>query len=108
MDVDAASTATLDPKQSLPSLLPPGKFSQQLLNAMLAFRSGDFAARMPTELTGIDGKIADAFNEIAALSERRARESPRGSPARSAKKGSSNSACRRPRRGGRLGRRSLG
>jgi HAMP domain-containing protein/CheY-like chemotaxis protein/signal transduction histidine kinase len=77
MEVEAVSTATLDPSQSVPSSLPPGRFSQQLLNAMLAFRGGDFAARMPTDLTGIDGKIADAFNEIAAVSERRAREAAR-------------------------------
>ena len=77
MDLNVTPTATLDPNQSLPSSIPVDKFSQQLLNAMLAFRGGDFAARMPSELTGIDGKIADAFNEIAAVSERRAREAAR-------------------------------
>ena len=55
----------------------PDAFSRQLLSAMLAFRDGDFAARMPSDLTGINGKIADTFNDIAALSDRRARETER-------------------------------
>src|SRR5436190_5587335 len=59
----------------------PETFSRQLLAAMLAFRDGDFGARMPSDLTGVDGKIADAFNEIATLSERRARETARVSRA---------------------------
>ncbi|HEY9419904.1 MAG TPA: HAMP domain-containing protein, partial [Thermoanaerobaculia bacterium] len=44
---------------------------------MLAFRSGNFAVRMPLDLTGIHGKIADAFNDILAVSERRAQETTR-------------------------------
>jgi HAMP domain-containing protein len=52
-------------------------FSRQLLAAMLAFRDGDFAARLPVDLTGIDGKIADAFNDIVTVSQRRARETAR-------------------------------
>src|SRR5919197_6258932 len=56
-------------------------FSQQLLAAMIAFRNGDFAARMPSDLVGVEGKVADAFNEIASLSERRALETARVSRA---------------------------
>ena len=52
-------------------------FSNQLLMAMLSFRDGDFAVRMPSTLTGVDGKIADAFNDIVSFSERRARETVR-------------------------------
>ncbi|MCC7010295.1 MAG: HAMP domain-containing protein, partial [Acidobacteria bacterium] len=52
-------------------------FSKALLAAMLSLRDGDFAVRLPADLTGIDGKIADAFNEIAAVSQRRARETTR-------------------------------
>ncbi|HSK77002.1 MAG TPA: HAMP domain-containing protein, partial [Thermoanaerobaculia bacterium] len=44
---------------------------------MLAFRSGNFSVRMPVDLTGIHGKIADAFNEILTVSERRAQETTR-------------------------------
>jgi len=53
------------------------QFSRQLLAAMLAFQEGDFGVRLPSDLTGIHGKIADAFNGIMAVSERRARETAR-------------------------------
>src|SRR6185436_9901985 len=53
----------------------------ELLTAMLALRDGEFSVRMPSDLTGINGKIADTFNEIAAISERRARETARVSHA---------------------------
>ena len=52
-------------------------FSKQLLVAMLAFRDGDFAVRLPVDLIGVNGKIADAFNDIVRVSERRARETAR-------------------------------
>jgi HAMP domain-containing protein/signal transduction histidine kinase/CheY-like chemotaxis protein len=57
------------------------QFSKQLLGALLSLREGDFAIRLPSELTGVEGKIADAFNDIAAVSERRARETARVSHA---------------------------
>jgi hypothetical protein len=66
------------------------EFSKQLLGALLSLREGDFTVRLPAELTGLDGKIADAFNEIAAVSERRARETTRVSHA-VGKEGSSSS-----------------
>jgi hypothetical protein len=44
---------------------------------MLAFRNGDFNVRLPSDLTGLDGKIADAFNDIVSASDRRARETAR-------------------------------
>jgi HAMP domain-containing protein/signal transduction histidine kinase/DNA-binding response OmpR family regulator len=56
-------------------------FSHQLLTAILAFRNGDFAVRLPSDLTGIDGKIADAFNDVISLSQRRASETARVSRA---------------------------
>src|SRR5436190_453124 len=52
-------------------------FSRQLLAAMLAFRNGSFATRMPTDLIGVQGKIADTFNEIVTISERQALETAR-------------------------------
>src|SRR5689334_15563307 len=52
-------------------------FSKQLLAALLSLRDGDFAVRLPSDLTGVNGKIADVFNEIAAVSERRAHETAR-------------------------------
>jgi HAMP domain-containing protein/signal transduction histidine kinase/DNA-binding response OmpR family regulator len=52
-------------------------FSRQLLAAMVALRDGDFTVRMPVDLTGLDGKIADTFNDLVALSDRRAQEAAR-------------------------------
>src|SRR5262245_56760438 len=84
--MELSGTTTVDTGQgnghAEPVLISsPETFSRQLLAAMLALRDGDFAARMPNDLTGVDGKIADAFNEIATLSERRARETSRVSRA---------------------------
>ena len=45
-----------------------------LLKTLRAFRKGDFSARLPTDLTGIDGDIAEAFNDIADLNQGLARE----------------------------------
>jgi HAMP domain-containing protein len=52
-------------------------FSRQLLRAMHSFRGGDFSVRLPSELTGIDGKLADAFNDIVTVADHRARETAR-------------------------------
>ena len=49
-------------------------FSRDLLVALLRFKRGDFAARMAPDFTGIDGKIADVFNEILGVSARRSEE----------------------------------
>ena len=37
-----------------------------LLEALVAMRAGDFSVRLPVDWTGIDGKIADAVNDILA------------------------------------------
>jgi hypothetical protein len=41
-----------------------------LLDAMLAFRNGDFTARLPSNWTGVYGKIADVFNETIYMAQR--------------------------------------
>jgi len=41
-----------------------------LLEALLAFKRGDFSRRLPIDLEGVDGKIADAFNEVIAQNQR--------------------------------------
>ena len=46
-----------------------GDFQVNLLEAMLSFRKGDFSARLPIGLSGVQGKIADAFNEVVAMSD---------------------------------------
>ena len=46
----------------------------ELLHVLMAFKKGDFSVRLPADLDGIDGKIADAFNEVIELNERMANE----------------------------------
>src|ERR1051325_8010492 len=45
-----------------------------LLKTLVAFKKGDFSARLPGEWTGEAGKIADTLNEMIELSDRTARE----------------------------------
>ena len=52
-------------------------------------REGDFGVRLPHDWTGIDGKIADAFNEIAVVHEKLADADRAGVVSRSAPKASS-------------------
>src|SRR5215208_3011107 len=46
----------------------------ELLHALQAMRSGDFSVRMPGDHLGIEGKIADTFNEIVATNQRMAQQ----------------------------------
>ncbi len=46
----------------------------ELLHALQAMRIGNFSVRLPTDRTGLEGKIADTFNDIVAANERMARE----------------------------------
>src|SRR5262252_3977561 len=84
MDV-TGPLATIDPTRLHvgASPLEPGvdAFAKELLDALLALRDGRFAVRLPSDLTGLNGKIADAFNDIAIVSDRRATESARVSRA---------------------------
>ncbi len=47
---------------------------QALLQALQRVRAGNFSVRLPGDLTGIDGKIADTFNDIVMANERMAAE----------------------------------
>ncbi|SMB80192.1 response regulator [Deinococcus hopiensis] len=47
---------------------------QLLLSALLAFRDGDFSARLPSNWTGVAGKIADTFNEVLVSTGRVAQD----------------------------------
>jgi HAMP domain-containing protein/CheY-like chemotaxis protein/signal transduction histidine kinase len=40
----------------------------------VAVRDGDFSVRLPSDMTGIEGKIGDVFNEIMLTNERMAEE----------------------------------
>ena len=70
-----------DPRPA-PQTLAKGKEgdraeSLMLLEAMMAFRNGNFAVRLPVGWKGVYGKIADAFNDVLTVNERRARETKR-------------------------------
>ncbi len=56
------------------SELSESVFDRQLLNTLLAFRKGDWSVRLPADLTGVPGKIADVLNEIIDTNERVAKE----------------------------------
>ena len=45
-----------------------------ILERMQAMRDGDFSVRLPGSWTGINGKMADTFNEIAMANQRIAKE----------------------------------
>src|SRR5438874_6697082 len=49
-------------------------FNLHLLHALQSVRLGDFSARLPGDATGVDGKIADTFNEIVASNQRMAQQ----------------------------------
>jgi hypothetical protein len=48
--------------------------TEALLGALQRVRNGDFDAQLPTTWTGMDGKIADTFNDIVAANRRMAEE----------------------------------
>ena len=45
-----------------------------LLHVLQAVRVGDFSVRLPSERTGLAGKIADTFNDIVAANQRMAQQ----------------------------------
>ena len=47
---------------------------RKLLRALQSMRDGDFSVRLPTDQTGLSGKLADTFNAIVAANQRMARE----------------------------------
>jgi HAMP domain-containing protein/signal transduction histidine kinase/CheY-like chemotaxis protein len=46
----------------------------ELLNALVAFKNGNFAVRLPADRTGVGGKVYDALNEIFGQNEQMAQE----------------------------------
>jgi HAMP domain-containing protein len=47
---------------------------RQLLHVLQAVSGGDFSVRLPGDMTGLEGKIADTFNDIVSANGRMARE----------------------------------
>ncbi len=52
--------------QFIPDLLA----RKGLLSALRAFKKGDFSVRLPMDLIGIDGEIAQAFNDVVEVNEK--------------------------------------
>ena len=50
--------------------LPSRLDKRQLATALSSLRKGDFSVRMPSGLGGIDGQIADEFNELVEINQR--------------------------------------
>ena len=48
----------------------PKSETNVLLKTLIAFKRGDFSVRMPVDQTGVDGKIADALNDILELNQK--------------------------------------
>src|SRR5947207_1849772 len=58
-------------KMAATTLAPRERLDEKLLLKVLTdFKRGDFSARMPGDLTGIPGKIADTLNEVIETSSR--------------------------------------
>src|SRR5438132_1239903 len=56
---------------------PATDLTRQLLSVLLAYKAGDFSVRLPSDWTGVPGKIADAFNEIVDFNQRLSLETGR-------------------------------
>src|SRR5262252_1606682 len=54
---------------------------EQLLAALTSLKRGSFEVRLPEHWVGLDGKIADAFNQVVELNQRMSRELERLSQA---------------------------
>ena len=52
-----------------------------VLNALTAVKNGDFSVRLPMDWTGVNGKIADTFNEVVSQNDRITKELDRVSRA---------------------------
>jgi HAMP domain-containing protein len=59
------TTAPLARGDEVLTAIPPTKL-QELLSGLQAMRDGDFSARLPGHWTGLEGKIADTFNQIVS------------------------------------------
>ena len=54
---------------------------REILTVLLALKAGDFSVRLPSDWTGVYGKIADTLNDITALTAKLGDETARVSRA---------------------------
>src|SRR3979411_3422802 len=73
-DLDPAAPSTKRRTKVKPLTNGNPNPSQELLPAVQAMRGGEFAVRMTGDHLGIEGKIADTFNEIVAANQRMAQQ----------------------------------
>src|ERR1700685_3899635 len=52
------------------TVLDGDNFKRQLLATLTSLTEGDFSVRLHSDLTGLDGKVADTLNQVAARLER--------------------------------------
>src|ERR1700729_4124549 len=71
LESDAAPIATIE---SVRTRKAKELDKTTLLAALLAFKGGDFSVRLPIGFEGMDGKIADVFNEVIERNERMSKE----------------------------------
>jgi CheY-like chemotaxis protein/HAMP domain-containing protein len=64
-----AETRDVGPSSTAATLEPT-----QLLRALRALKRGDFSVRLPDGIAGVDGAIAEAFNDVVELNDLLARE----------------------------------
>jgi HAMP domain-containing protein/CheY-like chemotaxis protein len=77
MSMQARGDATVTNGAQVPEVGKNGKTAfelHDLLHALQAMRAGDFSVRLAGDHLGIEGKIADTFNEIVATNERMAQQ----------------------------------
>ncbi|WP_434041295.1 MULTISPECIES: HAMP domain-containing protein [Sorangium] len=60
--------------RAAPAVEQGGIDRRTLLLSLTALKKGDFSVRLPPDLEGLDGKIADTFNDVVELNDRMARE----------------------------------
>src|SRR5437762_2138668 len=51
------------------TLAPPTFERRALLRALSGLRKGDFAVRLPLDMNGSDGKVAQAFNDVVEMNQ---------------------------------------
>ena len=77
MSIQPSSDAAVTNGAPVPEVGKNGKTAfelHDLLHALQAMRAGDFSVRLAGDHLGIEGKIADTFNEIVATNERMAQQ----------------------------------
>jgi HAMP domain-containing protein/CheY-like chemotaxis protein/signal transduction histidine kinase len=71
--IDAAPIGKTNGNREVPADVSLGELSV-ILESLQTMRDGDFSVRLPGNWTGLQGKIADTFNEIVTANQQMAKE----------------------------------